>query len=101
MISNLTTAVIRLLIRFYQRVLGPILKFTAGPAAGCRFSPSCSHYFLESVETHGPLLGSWLGICRILRCHPWGGSGHDPVPSPATQRPRKNDCACHHHTTTF
>ena len=101
MIPDLATAAIRILIRFYQRVLGPMLKFTAGPAAGCRFSPSCSHYFLEAVEAHGPWLGSWFGICRIFRCNPWGGSGHDPIPSHATQHPQEATCSCHHKTTNF
>ena len=90
MISRILSAVIRVAIRFYQRILNPMLKFAAGPAAGCRFSPSCSNYFLEAVETHGPFRGSWLGICRIFRCHPWGGSGYDPVP-PGTG-------ACKRHT---
>lgn len=78
--STLAKAVIRLLIRFYQRFLSPLLHFGAGPAAGCRFEPSCSTYFLQAVEIHGVLRGSWYGICRILRCHPWGGCGYDPVP---------------------
>jgi hypothetical protein len=86
-IARILTTIIRLLIRFYQRVLRPMLKFSAGPGAGCRFSPSCSNYFLQAVESHGPLRGSWMGICRIFRCHPWGGSGYDPVP-PA----RHNGC---------
>ncbi len=87
--SAALTAVIRCLIRFYQRILNPMLKFGAGPAAGCRYSPSCSNYFLEAVEVHGPWRGSWHGICRIFRCHPWGGCGYDPVPSrkPSGQNP--------------
>jgi len=75
-------ALIRLSIRSYQLFLRPILHALGGPNSGCRFSPSCSHYFLEAVEKHGSLKGSYLGICRIFRCHPWGGCGYDPVPQP-------------------
>lgn len=46
----------------------------------CRFKPSCSEYFIEALQIHGIFKGSFLGIKRILRCHPWGGSGYDPVP---------------------
>ena len=46
----------------------------------CRFAPSCSRYGLDALERHGALRGSWLTARRILRCHPWGGSGDDPVP---------------------
>ena len=46
----------------------------------CRFHPSCSHYFAEAVERHGAWKGAWLGIRRLLRCQPFGGSGYDPVP---------------------
>ena len=62
------------LIRVYQIVLSPWL----GPA--CRYSPSCSEYAALAIERHGALRGTWLGLRRILRCHPWGGSGYDPVP---------------------
>ncbi|HVJ45817.1 MAG TPA: membrane protein insertion efficiency factor YidD [Luteolibacter sp.] len=97
MISKAVTAVIRIGIRFYQRILNPMLKAAAGPAAGCRFSPTCSHYFLGAVETHGPLKGSWLGICRIFRCHPWGGSGYDPVPPVRTSGKTGHGCSCKGH----
>ena len=71
---------IRILIGFYQRWLSPVLHRLAGPAGGCRFEPTCSHYFLEAVEKHGVVRGGWLGVRRICRCQPWGGYGHDPVP---------------------
>ncbi|MCA1658420.1 MAG: membrane protein insertion efficiency factor YidD, partial [Verrucomicrobiaceae bacterium] len=44
------------------------------------FEPTCSAYFLEALEAHGIFRGTWLGVCRLGRCHPWGGRGHDPVP---------------------
>lgn len=71
---------IRCLIRGYQRFLSPVLHAVAGPASGCRFTPTCSEYFLRAVETHGVWRGSCMGVWRILRCNPWGGSGKDPVP---------------------
>lgn len=65
---------IRGLLRGYRLVVSPLL----GPS--CRYLPSCSGYALEAIERHGPLSGGWLALKRILRCHPWGGSGYDPVP---------------------
>lgn len=62
------------MIRFYQCCLSPLLPNV------CRYRPTCSEYFIEALMTHGVIKGSWLGIKRILRCHPWGGSGYDPVP---------------------
>lgn len=61
-------------IRFYQLAISPHT-----PAA-CRFAPTCSEYAVEALRRHGPLKGTLLAIKRILRCHPWGGSGYDPVP---------------------
>lgn len=64
-----------LLIRFYQYAISPYM------GSNCRFTPTCSHYMLEALQIHGLIKGLYLGSKRILRCHPWGGSGHDPVPN--------------------
>jgi putative membrane protein insertion efficiency factor len=84
---------IRLLIRGYQLLISPILRALLGAGAGCRYEPSCSHYFLEAVEVHGAWRGSLLGLKRIGRCQPWGGSGIDPVPPARTLGARKNPTA--------
>ena len=63
-----------LLIRGYQLVISPWLP------PSCRFEPSCSHYALQAVKQHGPVFGPMLAVWRILRCNPFGGQGHDPVP---------------------
>lgn len=68
------------LVRFYQVVLSKPLHWLAGPASGCRFTPTCSQYCLDAIRTHGSLRGLWLGAKRLARCHPWGGQGEDPVP---------------------
>ena len=78
--SALMLLIVRFLIRFYQWTISPVLSFLAGPENGCRFQPTCSRYFLEAVETHGVLRGSWMGLRRLGRCQPWGGQGYDPVP---------------------
>lgn len=62
------------LIRLYQLILSPLL----GPS--CRFTPTCSQYALEAFRKYGPIKGLWLTARRIVRCHPWGGHGEDPVP---------------------
>ncbi len=46
----------------------------------CRYTPTCSEYAIEAIKKHGPFKGLWLATKRILRCHPWGGHGYDPVP---------------------
>ena len=61
-------------IRLYQRALSPLLP----PA--CRFTPTCSEYAVQAIEAYGAGKGSWLALRRLARCHPWGGSGYDPVP---------------------
>jgi uncharacterized protein len=61
------------LIRFYQHA-------RAGRPSPCRFTPGCSTYALEALETHGLFRGTGLALRRITRCHPWGGEGYDPVP---------------------
>ena len=80
---------IRAVIRGYQCAVSPVLTLIFGPGNGCRFEPTCSHYFLEAVERHGALRGGWLGMKRIARCHPWGGSGFDPVPPAAMPLTRR------------
>ncbi|TDU66638.1 hypothetical protein EI77_03733 [Prosthecobacter fusiformis] len=85
---------VRILIRGYQSFISPVLHFITGPASGCRFTPTCSEYFLQAVEKHGVLQGSWMGTKRILRCNPWGGQGHDPVPPIVTKGERSSHGHC-------
>ncbi|MDE6191618.1 MAG: membrane protein insertion efficiency factor YidD [Muribaculum sp.] len=72
--KRLIANILILPIRFYQLAISPMLP------PSCRFVPTCSQYAIEALRKHGPLKGSWLTLRRILRCHPWGGSGYDPVP---------------------
>lgn len=74
MLINLVKMLLIFIIRFYQMAISPVL------GRNCRHYPTCSNYTIEAIQTHGPLKGSWLGIKRIARCHPWGTSGFDPVP---------------------
>ena len=62
------------LVRFYQYCISP---FTP---PSCRFVPTCSQYAVQALKKYGPIKGCWLTLKRLLRCHPWGGSGYDPVP---------------------
>jgi putative membrane protein insertion efficiency factor len=78
---NLFAAILILLVRVYRAVVSPAQIFLFGAGAGCRFEPSCSAYALTALQTHGAARGSWLAGKRICRCHPWGGCGHDPVPT--------------------
>jgi putative membrane protein insertion efficiency factor len=69
-----------LLIRFYRLVLSPLKNVLFGSGGSCRFTPTCSEFTLDAVRTHGAIGGTWLGLRRLFRCHPWGACGHDPVP---------------------
>ncbi|WP_191249789.1 membrane protein insertion efficiency factor YidD [Kordiimonas sediminis] len=63
------------LFKLYRFGISPYL----GPR--CRYQPTCSAYGIEAVRVHGGLKGGWMAITRVLRCHPWGGYGYDPVPT--------------------
>ena len=76
---------LRLAIKAYRLTVSPWL------GVNCRFEPSCSVYAMEAIERHGALRGAWLALRRLARCHPWGGSGWDPVP--------QAECAHHHHVS--
>lgn len=76
---NAPTRFLIWLIRFYQANISRLIP------GKCRFTPTCSAYGIEAMEKHGALKGSWFTLKRFLRCNPWGGSGHDPVPEPAVQ----------------
>lgn len=72
-------------IRAYRLCLSPWL------GRACRYEPTCSVYALEAIERFGPARGAWLAAGRVCRCHPWAGSGYDPVPDgPATQPSRRS-----------
>jgi hypothetical protein len=62
------------LVKLYQNLISPLTPAT------CRYQPTCSHYTLEALQKHGLFKGGMLSIKRIFSCHPWGGSGYDPVP---------------------
>jgi hypothetical protein len=62
------------LVRIYQTIISPLTPAT------CRYQPTCSHYTVEALKKHGLFKGGKLAIKRIFSCHPWGGSGFDPVP---------------------
>jgi hypothetical protein len=74
--AGVTSIALRAAVRGYQLLVSPLLP----PA--CRFLPSCSEYAAEAIERHGTRRGAALALRRLARCHPWGGSGYDPVPEP-------------------
>jgi len=68
------------LIRFYQYVISPLTP------ASCRYHPTCSQYSVQAIKEWGVIKGGWMALKRIASCHPWGGSGHDPVPKRKKKR---------------
>ena len=73
-ISRTIARLLILPIRFYQKFISPLTP------PSCRYTPPCSQYAVEALRKHGPLKGMYLAVRRLLRCHPWGGHGYDPVP---------------------
>lgn len=72
--KKIIVSILLLPIYFYRKVISPLTL------PSCRFVPTCSQYAIEALQKHGPVKGMWLTLKRISRCHPWGGSGYDPVP---------------------
>ena len=81
LLSRLTRSVAKAPVYIYRWTLKPLVGWE------CRYLPTCSEYALEAIEKNGAWRGWWLTLARIARCHPWGGSGYDPVP----------DTRCEHH----
>ena len=77
------------LISFYQRGISPLTPAT------CRFEPSCSEYARQAIEGHGPLKGSGYAVRRLLRCHPFGSHGYDPVPNKKSEKEGRTVPAAH------
>jgi len=74
MLKKIVISPLLTLIYLYKIALSPLLP------SSCRFQPTCSSYFIEALKIHGLFRGSYLGLKRIVSCHPWGKNGYDPVP---------------------
>jgi uncharacterized protein len=90
--GRVASAVLQAGVRAYQLMVSPVLP------PSCRYLPTCSDYAIEALAQHGVLHGSALALLRLARCHPWGGSGYDPVPAlrsakPAAPLGSRPDCA--------
>ncbi len=90
LLDRLLSGLLQGLVLVYRYLISPVLPHS------CRYAPSCSLYALEALRQHGAIGGGWLALCRLLRCHPWGGSGYDPVP-PAQHTARCTTDARHRH----
>ncbi|MHB9056649.1 MAG: membrane protein insertion efficiency factor YidD [Paludibacteraceae bacterium] len=74
MIKKILEFIVLLPVYFYRFCISPLTP------PSCRYTPTCSEYTVQAIKKHGVLKGGWLSARRILSCHPWGGSGYDPVP---------------------
>ena len=80
LITALPARVLLGLIWLYRRTLSPVLPVVFGPACGCRFHPTCAVYAAQAIRERGAARGTWLALCRLLKCHPLHPGGFDPVP---------------------
>ncbi|MDT0646156.1 membrane protein insertion efficiency factor YidD [Zunongwangia sp. F260] len=69
-----------ILVKFYRKFISPLTPAT------CRYTPTCSQYTLTALERFGMFKGGWMSLKRMFSCHPWGGSGYDPVPSKSAHK---------------
>ena len=74
MLNKISTFPLIIVIRIYQLIISPLL------GSNCRFLPTCSEYSIESFKSHGLIKGFFLTFKRIMKCHPWGDHGYDPIP---------------------
>jgi len=104
-LARLPAALLLALVRVYQKTLSPALPVIFGPACGCRFYPTCSHYAAEALRTHGALRGTWLTVIRLLKCTPLHPGGVDLVPAAQQTRStlsgRRMTCTRITHETPF
>jgi len=70
---KILNSVLIFFIKIYKYCISPYLH------SNCRYLPTCSEYFIDSLKLNGPFIGAWMGMKRILKCHPWGGEGFDPA----------------------
>lgn len=73
MLKSIPSKIVIAFVRFYQGAISPYF-----PSA-CRYQPTCSEYMVQAVRKYGAFKGGWMGLKRLSSCHPWGGSGYDPV----------------------
>ncbi|HLF58381.1 MAG TPA: membrane protein insertion efficiency factor YidD [Alphaproteobacteria bacterium] len=88
--SSLPALFLRALVRFYQLAISPLLT------PSCRFEPSCSEYARQALTRFGAIEGARLTVLRLLRCHPWGGAGFDPVPASPAAHHHDHAPGCRH-----